>query len=502
MLSEVARYRRHEPDATEEALILETLRTLAQHHAEGVTVERRKLSTLRLWTTKGWTRDRPVYATDDPVLTAGLRDRLPIWQPGGELEQFGSLIEPLKVSEIRAIEARVIDPELAQEDDESTELFQRAVALLHNDLQRNDPVLAEGLTVPWDSLATYVVMMHPSLALAVTVAAGQDHSCDINAKVDSTTATVFVKTSAVLARVDGGGRALAALFEGEPRRVAQAWRAACDHAQDGIEAQRVELAHELAARQEAEFDADDRLDEFREGIVKKHSSSAGQAGLTVGRARSSDAAEDQREQRKQPSPMAATRMLVEPQSLELVDPRGRKDEGSTSSASGTGGRAAQGGVLSEPKAGSGGPQNRTPRPAYSAVDRENVGFELLQMVLGSDSDQIVDLRNQRGVGADAVDELKNYYELKVSARSEPDQVTLTNSEVQKALTTPDFFLVVVSNIEEGVDARPTVRVVVDPLNQLRPTDSGAVTLSGVGEAKSLVYEFTPIDDSQPTADGE
>ena len=51
--------------------------------------------------------------------------------------------------------------------------------------------------------------------------------------------------------------------------------------------------------------------------------------------------------------------------------------------------------------------------------------ELLRRVLGSDLDQIVDLRTQRGVGADAIDELKNYYELKVSAGSEPDQVTLT-----------------------------------------------------------------------------
>ena len=283
VLREVARRRRRPPDAAEGAVILETLRTLAQHHAEGVTVERRKLSTLALWTTKGWKRDRPVYATDDPVLTAGLRDRLPIWQPGGELEQFRSLIKPLRVTEIRAIEAQVIDPELAQQDNDLTDLFQRAVDLLHNDLQRNDPALAKGLTVPWDSLATYFVKVHPSLALAVTVDAGQDHSCEVNANVDSTTATVFVKMSAALAAVDGGGRALAALFEGEPRRVAHAWLAACYQAQCGLEAHKVELAYERAAREEAEFDADVRLDEFRKSIAKRHGSSTGQAGQTVGR---------------------------------------------------------------------------------------------------------------------------------------------------------------------------------------------------------------------------
>ncbi len=139
---------------------------------------------------------------------------------------------------------------------------------------------------------------------------------------------------------------------------------------------------------------------------------------------------------------------------------------------------------------------------YSDVDREDVGLELLRRVLGSDLDQIVDLRTQRGVGADAVDQLENYYELKVSAGSEPDQVTLTNSEVQRALTTPDFFLVVVSNIEEGGEARPTIRLVVDPVNQLRPTDRGTITLSGLREATSLVYEFASIDDQPPTGEGE
>ncbi|MDE2718475.1 MAG: hypothetical protein OXI33_15900 [Chloroflexota bacterium] len=123
-----------------------------------------------------------------------------------------------------------------------------------------------------------------------------------------------------------------------------------------------------------------------------------------------------------------------------------------------------------------------------------MGKELLEKLLSSDHEEIVDLRNQRGVGADAMDELRRFYELKVSAGSEPDSVRLTNSEVKRALSTPDFFLVVVSGIE-GVDARPTVRVIVEPLKQLRPTDSGAITLSGVRAATSLTYEFAPIIDT-------
>ena len=124
------------------------------------------------------------------------------------------------------------------------------------------------------------------------------------------------------------------------------------------------------------------------------------------------------------------------------------------------------------------------------------------MVLGS---EIVDVRAKRRVGADAVDEQERYFELKVSAGSEPDVVTLTASEVMRAATDPNFVLVVVSGIE-GTDARPTVRLFLEPLKQLQPgTDEGKINLSGVRGSQSLVYEFEqcdvaggPNDDNRPT----
>ena len=121
-----------------------------------------------------------------------------------------------------------------------------------------------------------------------------------------------------------------------------------------------------------------------------------------------------------------------------------------------------------------------------------MGMELVRMLLGSDDGAIVDIRTQRGVGADAIEDLRDFYELKVHAGAEPDQVTLTNSEVQRALSTRDFFLMIVSGVE-GVSARPSIRVIVDPVKQLQLMDRGAITLSGVRTANSLVYDFAPID---------
>ena len=68
--------------------------------------------------------------------------------------------------------------------------------------------------------------------------------------------------------------------------------------------------------------------------------------------------------------------------------------------------------------------------------------------------------------------------------------------MKRALTTKDFFLVVVSGVE-GVDANPKVRIIVDPLRHLQPAESGAITLTGIRGATSRTYVFTQIDASTP-----
>ena len=48
------------------------------------------------------------------------------------------------------------------------------------------------------------------------------------------------------------------------------------------------------------------------------------------------------------------------------------------------------------------------------------------------------------------------------------------------------FLVVVSNVE-GVQGNPKVRIIIDRLNQLKTTETRAISFSGVRTARSLVY---------------
>ena len=499
VLRRIASRRKTAPDEQEVAILLETMRLLARHHSGGRTVERRQLAGLSLWTSMGWTRKRPVYATDDPDLRAGLGDRLPVWQPGGILDQFRSVLEPLRVTEIRVSEAEVVSPELARDDHASTEAFQAAVKQLQSNMQRNAPELIDKLTVPLDALAEYAVRVHPSLALSIHVGPVREN-CAVKAMVDPGHASVFLVDREQLARMNGAGRALARLLKGNENRLASEWRAAWEQVEDGLQERRIELARERAAREEMELEGDTRIVDLQERIARPNRSSSGSAGQATSPHQPPSGAEDEREPASSSPPVTSPRTLVDPRSLELANPKGLMNRGSpdTSSDASGGVVPTRFGRLYEPRGGSPGPQVRTPPPEYTDLDREDVGLELLRMVLGGDADEIVDLRTQRGVGADAIDHLRNFYELKVHAGPEPNEVKLTNSEVQRALVEPKFFLVVVSNVEKGSDAPPTVRLIVDPLKQLRPTDRGEITLSGVSEAQSLVYEFAQIDDQELT----
>ena len=488
--------------SADETVMLETLRALASHvDASGTPQARVKLRNLPLWTSQGWMRVRPVYATDDPVLAAGLKDRLPLWEPGGELQQFRPLLGPLRVEEVGTA-AELIEPELATEDEDLSDLFRSALQQLQDDLSRNDPQLATGARMPWDLLGRFSVHVHPSLSLGVTTGregAGVLYKPKVAAKVDRDRGIFFVQNPTELSRVDSGGRAIAALFDGDPRRLAQAWRAACDQAESGRLARVIEIAEQRTQREQAQTEQQilERTAKFREGTAAKHRDHDHPHGRSRITSSSSVAHANEREDTGSTVTLASHSVLVDPDSLMLVDPLGKLEKQEPTPRPKTTGD----GRLAEPRPGTGGPRGGLSIRLYSDLDRETVGQQLLRKVLSSDHDEIKDLRAQRGVGADAIDELGRFYELKVSAGPEPDQVTLTNAEVKRALTTPDFFLVVVSGVE-GVDAKPKVRVIVNPLSQLQPTESGSITLSGVQSVTSLTYGFAHIIGPAPDGGGE
>ncbi len=483
--------KRSAPGPNDEAVLLQTMRTLALHVETGVTPRvRAKFRRLPLWTSRSWMRVRPVYATGDPILAAGLRNKIPLWEPGGELHQFSSLLNPLRVEEIPTTSARVVEPDKAAEQEDLSELFELSVHHLQEDLARNDPLLAKTMGVPWHLLQGFKVHVHPSLLLEVSANSGGadvSHRCEVMAKVDSDRGIVFVQSPEQLSRVDSGGRAIATLFEGDSRQVALAWRAACDRAESGRQARYIELAEQRSKREQDKMESQiaARTIEIRKRIAAAQQGQDRSRGLGGTQSGPSGGQKN----RQPPSSLEATRVLVNPEALNVVDPKGRLEGSEQRTPRKTPGDRK----LVEPKPSGRGPRGKSPIRLYTDLEKESVGLELLRKLFSSDVEEIADIRAQHGVGADAIDKLKNFYELKVSAGAEPDYVSMTAAEVKRARTTPSFFIVVISGIE-GVDAQPKARIIVDPLRQLLPTSSGSITLSGVRSATSLTYDFAQGDD--------
>ena len=139
------------------------------------------------------------------------------------------------------------------------------------------------------------------------------------------------------------------------------------------------------------------------------------------------------------------------------------------------------------------PSGSAPRN-YTQEEQESLGAEICRWVLGLDESEIVNIRNQHNVGADAVNQLNNFYEYKVHAGAIPDVIRLEPSQIERARTTPNFFLVVIGNLQAGA-GDPEVRIITSPLDQLALQPTTSVQFVGVLAAKALAYRFTLQDGS-------
>jgi hypothetical protein len=518
VLGELARTR-SAPNLDTQTVILDTLRLLGQLLSSGrpTPTQTRRLSKLMLWTTLGWTSSRPIYTVDDPELAAALGTEVAVWQPGGELAQFRDLLRPLHLTDIPATACTVVEAVDAEVDEESTALLAEAVRLLREDLARNDPATESSLCIDWDQLAAFEVRVAPNLRARVEGIEGSPTVVAVTAIADRNAAILFLVSPDILARVDGGGRAVAGLFSTDRRRLAQAWLAAVDLTRSGREAVRLELASHRAAAEEADNQAaiaarlaviqaqskKRRRTGAYENItthpVGTRTSGAGASGKGAIRRREDEPSASSygsggAEDPSQRSPLPP-RVLVDPDILRVVDPEG-KIVAPAPGQRGSRGRKNRSSRLPEPRLGGAAPQSHTSPRNYTDLEKETLGLRLARMVLASDAENMIDLRAQHGVGADAVDELRQFYELKVSAGVEPDRITLEDAEIRRAMSTPDFFLVVVSGVE-GAKATPRVRVIVDPRTQLRMVETSAIRYEGVRQSHSLVYDLSPEPESTP-----
>ncbi|WBC08908.1 hypothetical protein [Micromonospora sp. WMMA1947] len=482
VLGELARKKSLKPD--EKLIMLEALRLLIGAPES----ELAKLRKAAVWVGDRWERKRPVYATRNALIAQVLKGRVPIWSPGGSLAQLDPLVDAYKLARLDAPHGQVLDPDGATYQAELTQVFSRAVANLRADLALSDPKAEQSLRVSWGELEAVSIKQWPRLRVRlVEPTYGLDETVELDTWLDLSAGVFYVADEGAIGSPTSGAYAIASVFDGDARRIAHDWVAAWSFALEGHREEEITTAARLDAERKKERDerSEELLRELAEQGKNRRSKSKGASD-----AKGSKAATATKATEAKPT---TTRQLVDPDSLKLKNEDGEiiggapaGDGAPTGKRSTTSSGKPRDPDASSPKKPSvdGG---RDPKN-YTENERESAGLALVRRVLGGDEEQIVDIRHQRNVGADAIDDLKNFFELKVYAGPIPETISLTSSEFRRAQETEKFFLVVVGNVEQGGRA-PEVRIITDPLNHLSVLPQGSVNLGGIRDAKALRFTF-------------
>lgn len=479
VLGELARKKSLKPD--EKLVMLEALRLLVGAPES----ELAKLRKAAVWVGDRWERKRPVYATRSALIAQVLKGRVPIWSPGGSLTQLDPLVDAYKLTRLDASHGQVLDPEDAIYSAELTQVFSHAVANLRADLALSDPQMEQNLRVSWDELGELSVRQSPHLRVRlIEPSCGLDETVDLDTWLDMSAGVFYVADEGAIGSPSSGAYAIASAFDGDSRRIAHDWVAAWSVACEGHREEAITTAARLDAERKKE--RDERTDELLRQLAEQGKNRRTKSDGAPNPKRSKGASTSE----TKPKP---TRRLVDPDSLNLKNEDGEIVGGAPTEEGEPLGKkpTPPPGKPRDPDAsnpkkpsadGGQGPKN------YTDAERESVGLALVRRVLGGNEAQIVDIRHQRNVGADAVDDMENFFELKVYTGQIPDTISLTNAEFRRAQETEQFFLVAVGNVERGAKD-PEVRIITDPLHHLSVLPQGSVNLGGVRDAKALRYTF-------------
>jgi hypothetical protein len=354
--------------------------------------------------------------------------------------------------------------------------FARAVALLDDELVRSDIGLHESLSCSWGELIRARFVIDPALEITVQLDGQPIIRLPARAHMTVNPLTFIVRSLYDAEASEAGGQAIGSLFAGDRQKVAWAWGAVWRRASGGEEPSQIvlpltkpEAASTVSRLTSLQVQANDRS--------AKQSKSA--KPVPAGPATKAQPTIEVRQLREieELEPTKGTLINVGASNSGVVFVK--------SHISGQAGRTFDTSSKAEEK------QNR--RPARTVLpptsDREQLALEAVKRALRLNSEQIQDVREKRGIGIDAIDELRQCYEIKMSSGAAfPTDVTLTPSEVEAAQNDPDFFLAVVVGLEAG-EGCLKVRFIFKPLEQLAAKIRGEVTLTGIDKAEALEYEF-------------
>ena len=204
---------------------------------------------------------RPVYAISDELVATAMVDQTRIWQPGFAIDDMKPLIDALGLTLIGADEfVPVANAGYgAAAGEEFRPRFVLAVEHLRTELARGDQALYQTLTVNWEELAAPQLVFDSDLEVAASLPGGRQLVAPTTAHLLRKPLTLFARSAEDVGSAEGGGHAIAELFNGDRQKVAWAWVAMWLKAESGLGAQRIVLSSDVDTGQAD----DDRLTQLR-----------------------------------------------------------------------------------------------------------------------------------------------------------------------------------------------------------------------------------------------
>jgi hypothetical protein len=485
VLEEIARAEFQQAD--EQALV-NTYLYLEEQLGGASKRERVRLQALPVWTGSTWQKKRPVYSVGDPELARALSSKLPVWQLPVAASAVPGLLEAAGIELLTetAFTAHVHETGFATGATLERH-FGRAAELLHDWLTRHDPRLVAALAMEWVELASPRIAVDPALQLELRLARRADVRVAARVHIERDPLMFYFADPDALGEDDAGGAAVASLFvNGDRDKVALAWSRSWARAAKGERG-----AVTLAEDQENGAALEELFDQSVKGTTMPRRPKATPKRTTPGAA----------------EPGAAQ---IPARHLKAIEDFGRK---TVDVVEGNGGpvvrKRGRRGLRDETPPGT---DIRNPKPApqsaplaYSEQEKEALALQVLQVAINGETQDLRDYRHLRGVGADALDKLRRYFEIKAHYGAIPDDITLTANEAERAFREGDkFFLAVIGGLEQGYET--VVRVFANPLRTLDLKPTTSVTLTGVtGKRSALEVRFPRQGEEQagtPTADPE
>lgn len=443
-------------------ILVDVLRRLAELDSMLSKQVVRQLQRLPLWTTRGWYTKRPVYAVSDSGLQQSLGDDLPLWRIACSIRSLGKLPSHLGVVTLSDSDFSVLPgADVEEADDYTAATFRAAIAQLRSQMGKKSQDLWSA--VDWTSLQNVRLCRAPALQ-AQAILNGRRYAVSRTLHLDGKTTLYFAEPDE-LGSPEVGERILGPFITGPvPPMIDLAWSYAWRKAEDeGIPLDELSLA---TASQE--------LDDPLQKLGAKGCQVAGKR--LFGHVGAEHA--DKRGKKKLPHPPKPRRLKdfanAAIRSVTVIE-----GEGATAKV-----KHPKLALKREPwkLKGQKQPQQeiqRTPLKEWNERERELQGFELLAGVLKQIDDlQLNDFSALRGIGADSIDDLKRYFELKVFAGDAPDEVRFEPSEFERALQArSDYFLAVISGLEEGYDTQ--IKIFVDPVRTLPIRRVSQIRLGGI-----------------------